>query len=66
MNNVNNAIYHVLKIVHKNVSLRIYTFHAEGYHVQLFLVRGYIQRLNSSMLRDRLKQNQTNKQKPEN
>ena len=59
MNNVDNAIYHVLKIVHKNVFLPIYTSHTEGYHMQLFLVRCHIQRLNGSMLHDRLKQNQT-------
>ena len=50
MNNVDNAIYHVLEIVHKNVSLPIYTVHTEGYHMQLFLVRYHIQRLNGSML----------------
>ena len=50
MNNVDNAIYHVLEIVHKNVSLPIYTLHTEGYHMQLFLVRYHIQRLNGSML----------------
>ena len=62
MSNVDNAIYHVLKIVHKNVVLPIYTSHTEGYHMQLFLVRCHIQRLNGSMLHDRLKQNQTHKQ----
>ena len=50
MNNVDNAIYHVLEIVHKNVSLPIYTLHTEGYHMQLFLVRYHIQRLHGSML----------------
>ena len=50
MNNVDNATYHVLEIVHKNVSLPIYTLHTEGYHMQLFLVRYHIQRLNGSML----------------
>ena len=49
MNNVDNAIYHVLKIVHKNVILPIYTSHTEGYHMQLFLVRCHIQRLNGSV-----------------
>ena len=46
MNNVDNAIYHVLKIVHKNlVTLCIYTFYTESDHMQLSLVRCYIQRL---------------------
>ena len=49
MNNVHNAIYHVLKIVQKNVSFPIYTSHTEGYHMQLFLARYHIQRLSGSM-----------------
>ena len=37
MSNVDNAIYHVLKIVHKNVvTLCIYTFHTESDHIQPF------------------------------
>ena len=46
MNNVDNVIYHALKIVHKNVvSLLIYTSHTESDHMQLFLLRCHIQRL---------------------
>ena len=39
MNNVDNTIYHALKIVHRNVvSLLIYTSHTESDHMQLFLL----------------------------
>ena len=46
MNNVDNAIYHVLKIVHRNVvALRHLTSHTESDYMQLFLVGCHIQRL---------------------
>ena len=63
MNNVDNVIYHALKIVHKNiVSLLIYTSHTESDNVQLFFGWMPHPKTHGSMLHDRLKQNQTHKQ----
>ena len=62
MNNIDNAIYHVVKIVHKNVvTLHIYTSHTESDNVQLFFGWMPHPMTHGSMLHDRLKQNPTNK-----
>lgn len=55
-----NAIYPVLKIIHKDVfTLCIYVSDLESVHLQLsFYVRCHIQRHNN-VLYDRLKQKQT-------
>lgn len=55
-----NAIYHVLKIIHKDVfTLYIYDSDLESVHLQLFfLFKCHVQR-HDNVLYDRLKQKQT-------
>ena len=62
MNNIDNAIYHVVKIVHKNVvTLHIYTSPKRVTICNSFF--GWLShpKTHGSMLHNRLKQNPTNK-----